>query len=744
MSFPELNEAQCEGALHIKGPAMIIAGAGAGKTKVLTCRIAHLLQQEQVDPFRILALTFTNKAAKEMRERIENLIGQSARDLWMGTFHSIFARILRIEAEKIGFPRDFSIYDKDDCKSLVKSILKDLGLDDKIYKPNVILSRISAAKSRLISAKAYVNNPVHQVEDENASKPKMGEIYLQYAERCFKASAMDFDDLLLNTHKLFSQHPDVLEKYQQRFEYILIDEFQDTNMVQYAIIKDLARVHQNICVVGDDAQSIYAFRGADLRNMLTFEEDYPNLKTIRLEQNYRSTQNIVNAANSVIRNNKRQLKKDVWTANDTGELLSITQTQDDIQEATSVARSIFDLGARTQSSYNHFAVLYRTNSQSRTIEEALRRMNIPYRLIGGISFYQRKEVKDLLAYLRFLVNPNDEEALKRIINLPKRGIGNTSMDKIRLAAADHTMSLWQVMNNIHHFLKGNVAAAVDDFTQMMKSIALDVPNKDAFEIANTVAQRSGLLKELYAERTVEGLSRYENVQELLNGIKTFVADPDNDDKSLSSFLQAVALITSADQADEDEPRVTLMTIHSSKGTEYDYVYLVGMEEGLFPSQMMLAERADLEEERRLFYVALTRAKKRVFLSHAFRRFRFGKLMEFEPSRFLQEIDPVFREVEKPPTGFRAKPAFKIKPKPKFSKPPISTLKPIAQHKPPANFQASNTQNLQPGMKVLHPKFGKGEVLDVVNNLHENKARINFQQVGEKTLLLAFAKLQILS
>ena len=566
-----LNEAQKDGVVYTDGPCMIIAGAGSGKTRVLTYRIAHLIKSKSVDPFNILALTFTNKAAQEMRSRIERVVGTDARNLWMGTFHSVFARILRAEASKLGYPSNFSIYDTDDSKSLIKAIVKENGLDDKVYKPNVVLNRISAAKNRLISWRSYLQNPVFQADDNSQLKPEMGNLYKIYSQRCFKADAMDFDDLLFNTNLLFKDFPDVLNKYQQRFNYVMVDEFQDTNLSQYLITKKLAAVRQNIAVVGDDAQSIYAFRGADIQNILNFEKDYPDLRVIKLEQNYRSTQNIVNVANSVINHNKAQLHKDVWTQNESGELIHLIKATSDNEEGKLVASSIFEEKVNHQYKNSDFAILYRTNSQSRAMEEALRRVNIGYKVVGGLSFYQRREIKDLMGYLRFVTNQNDEQALRRIINLPKRGVGPGTLEKLMVAAYDHDISLWEVLVNSKSFLPSRAANAVHDFVTIIRSFKIIAEQKDAFETADHIAKVSGLVKLLYDDKTIEGLNRYENVQELLNAIKEFVDTPDENkkDKSLGAFLQEIALLTDADTEKETEQeRVTLMTIHSAKGLEF--------------------------------------------------------------------------------------------------------------------------------------------------------------------------------
>lgn len=750
LSLDLLNESQLEAVMHTEGPCMIIAGPGAGKTRVLTTRIAYLIEEKKIDPFRILALTFTNKAADEMKKRIEQSVGSMAKHVWLGTFHSCFARILRIQADKLGYPTDFSIYDTTDSKSLLKTIIKEMGLEDKTYTPHVVLSRISSAKNRLITAQEYAFNPIYQQDDERAMKPRLGEVYLNYAKRCFQAGAMDFDDILLNTYQLITQYIEVLYKYQDRFQYILIDEFQDTNLAQYKIVKELAAIHQNICIVGDDAQSIYAFRGASIRNILNFEKDYPHLHVIKLEQNYRSTQNIVEVANAIISNNKLQLKKSIWTANERGESVGLIRATTDAEEGRLVASSIFEIKMLGQHRNEDFAVLYRTNSQSRSIEEALRKISIPYRMLGGMSFYQRKEVKDLLAYLRFVVNHNDEEALKRIINEPKRGIGPSNVDKLIVVANDHNISLWEVICDAKEFLTGRVAAAVEEFAMMIQAMALDLPHKDAYEIASEVARRSGLLKALYEDKTVEGLSRYENVQELLSGIKSFTANPEQTDKSLTTFLQNIALATDNESLEGEADKISLMTIHAAKGLEFKYVYIVGVEEDLFPSSMMLGTKEDLEEERRLFYVALTRAKAKIFLSYSMSRYRFGKLKQCEASRFIGEIDPIYlqhtytthasRYAEKSNANYAQQFISSMRPAPQRQS--ALSLPPMSEKEHPL-FQASDTTQLKSGMQVEHPTFGKGRVLAVEGKGVHRKARIGFERLGEKTLLLSFAKLRII-
>ncbi len=742
-----LNEPQHEGVVNTEGPTMIIAGAGSGKTRVLTYRIAYLIEKKGTDPFNILALTFTNKAAREMRDRIESVVGTEARNLWVGTFHSVFARILRAEADRLGYPSNFTIYDTDDSKSLIKSIVKELQLDDKVYKPNVVYNRISGAKNRLVSWREYLNNPVYRADDESNMKPELGKIYKIYCERCFKAGAMDFDDLLFNTNVLFKDHTDVLNKYQQRFHYVMVDEFQDTNISQYLITRKLSAVRQNIAVVGDDAQSIYAFRGADIQNILNFEKDYPDLRVIKLEQNYRSTQTIVNAANSVIARNRAQLPKKVWTSNDEGSLIELLRATSDNEEGKLVASSIFEERMQYQIPNDEVAILYRTNSQSRAIEEALRRMNIKYKIVGGVSFYQRKEIKDLMAYLRFTLNPKDEESFKRIINYPKRGIGNTTVNKIIVAANDHGISVWEVLENASAFLDNRAAGAVADFHTMIRRFQTEVQQQDAYEAASQIAKNSGILRELYADKTVEGLNRYENVMELLNAVKEFTDDEEKEDHSLGAFLQEVALITGVDNDKEDDrDKVTLMTIHMAKGLEFNHVYIVGLEEDLFPSQMMLNSRADLEEERRLFYVAITRAKSKLFLSYALTRYRFGRLKNCEPSRFLEEIDPSYVKVSKKhsretsplPNDSYARSFVAGMKKTRSSAP----VKKKSDYKPSPDFTPSDTSGLQAGMRVEHPKFGFGKVLEMDDSGANRKARVSFDDFGEKTLLLSFAKLKI--
>lgn len=767
----ELNEAQREAVIHVEGPSMVIAGAGSGKTRVLTFRIAHLINKN-VDPFNILALTFTNKAAREMKERIASIVGeQDAKNIWMGTFHSVFARILRTEHEKIGYPRDFTIYDTADAKNLIKDIIREMMLDDKIYKPALVYNRISAAKNNLISARAYAENTDVVADDRMSGKPKIAEIYARYEMRCFKASAMDFDDLLFKTNVLLRDFPDVLQKYQEKFKYILVDEYQDTNYAQYLIVKKLAARFENVCVVGDDAQSIYSFRGANIQNILNFKKDYPDFKIFKLEQNYRSTKTIVNAANSIIQKNKDQIQKEVWTDNDEGDKIKVVQTASDNEEGRVVAQKIFDIKFNQQARPKDFAILYRTNAQSRSFEEALRKMNIPYRIYGGLSFYQRKEIKDLLAYFRLTANHNDEEALKRIINYPKRGIGDATVQALIVAADEGKVGIWNVIEMPEMYnvkLGGGPMAKVQEFANMIKSFRAEMKSIPAFELANRIATSSGILKELYDDKSPEGVSRYENIQELLNGIKEFsdtaVVD---EEKSLADFLIDVALLTDADQNDEENDKVILMTIHSAKGLEFPYVFIVGLEENLFPSQLSVNTRADLEEERRLFYVALTRAEKKAFLTYAVSRYRWGNLTYSQPSRFIEEIAPEW--LDKPEIKEQDKFEWdepweeehgyqKMKKKPFGNNSSNTPKKPIVPSTPSAatvkkNFTKVNNamaaatgndsnSNLNVGDNVMHASFGKGKIISIDGSFPNTKATIFFPEAGQKQLLLRFAKLEV--
>ncbi|QXV64092.1 UvrD-helicase domain-containing protein [Mucilaginibacter sp. 21P] len=753
-----LNPEQKAAVLQIKGPVMIIAGAGSGKTRVITYRVAHLIRSG-VDSFNILVLTFTNKAAKEMRERINHIVGPEAKNIWMGTFHSVFAKILRVEADKIGYPNNFTIYDTDDSKSVIRAILKEMQLDDKLYNQNFVYNRISAAKNNLVGWQEYQNNDQIQADDFSSGRGMLGKIYETYAQRCFRAGAMDFDDLLFKTNELLKNHPDVLNKYQHKFKYLMVDEYQDTNFSQYLIVKRLAAVSENLCVVGDDAQSIYAFRGANIQNILNFEKDYPDLKVFKLEQNYRSTQNIVNVANSIIANNKDQLKKNVFSEKDSGDKIKVMRAFSDNEEGKMVAEAIMQQRSTNGLKWKAFAILYRTNAQSRSMEEALRKLNIPYKIYGGMSFYQRKEIKDLIAYFRLTFNPNDEEALKRVINYPKRGIGDTTVDRIIVAADRNQLTPFEVILQAPRYVE-KAPASLMAFATMIQSFQVITKTLSAYDAALHIAQHSGLLKDLYDDKSVEGLNRYENIQELLNGIKEFSEREDIEEKGLEIFMQDVALLTNDDNdKNKDADTVSLMTIHSSKGLEFPQVHIVGLEENLFPSQMSLNSRSDLEEERRLFYVAITRAEYKLTISYATSRFKFGTLINCEPSRFLDEIDAKYLELD-----FSAKPAptpsasfgdersaWSRKPADTFSKPKPATAPPVKTtsilakaHVPSAGFKPADTANLQVGMQVEHERFGFGKVISLEGNKPDVKATIFFKEIGQKQLLLKFAKLSIVS
>ena len=765
-----LNEAQKQAVLQKDGPMIIIAGAGSGKTRVLTYRIAHLMEQG-VDAFNILSLTFTNKAAREMKDRIASVVGVSeAKNLWMGTFHSVFARILRSEADKLGFPSNFTIYDTQDSVRLISSIIKEMNLDKERYKPKQILNRISSFKNSLITVRAYFNNSELQEADLHASRPKVGDIYKEYVDRCFKAGAMDFDDLLLRTNELLARFPESLAKYQNRFKYIMVDEYQDTNHSQYLIVKALADRFQNICVVGDDSQSIYSFRGANIQNILSFQKDYPEVKTFKLEQNYRSTSNIVNAANSVIAKNKTKLDKEVWTSNDAGECIQVMRTISDGEEGRFVAQSIWDNKMNLQLKNDQFAVLYRTNSQSRAIEDALRKKGIEYKIYGGISFYQRKEIKDILSYLRILINPNDEEALKRIINYPARGIGATTIDKLTIAANHYKKSIFDILKYIDKIdlkINSGTKNKLHNFLNMMLSLQIESQKKNAFEIAEIVVKQTQLIKDIEKEGTPEAVSKVENIQELLNGIKDFITDKieQGEDTSLTSFLEDVALATDFDsKKNDDKPSISLMTIHQSKGLEYSHVYVVGLEENLFPSAMSMNTRSELEEERRLFYVALTRAEKVAYLTYAQTRYRWGKLIDAEPSRFLEEIDDNFlhyitpKTIEPSVNRFVDKSLFDDIPKGiRFQKPikrkkierelenkteiiVPKNLKKISQTLSKGNLFDNN---IIIGNIIEHDRFGRGEVISMEGNGPDKKAMIQFGTAGKKNLLLRFVNLKII-
>ena len=770
----QLNEAQQEPVLQKDGPMIIIAGAGSGKTRVLTMRIAYLMSLG-VDAFSILALTFTNKAAREMKKRISEIVGSNeAKNLWMGTFHSVFARILRSEASKLGFPSNFTIYDTQDSVRLISAIIKEMQLDKDVYKPKQVLSRISSYKNSLITVKAYFNNPELQESDAMSKKPRLGEIYQNYVDRCFKAGAMDFDDLLLKTNELLNRFPDVLAKYQDRFRYIMVDEYQDTNHSQYLIVRALSDRFQNICVVGDDAQSIYAFRGANINNILNFQKDYENVKTYRLEQNYRSTKNIVEAANSIIDKNKTKLDKIVWTANDFGPKIKVHRSITDSEEGRFVASTIWEQKMQNQMLNGHFAILYRTNAQSRAMEDALRKRDIPYRIYGGLSFYQRKEIKDVLCYLRLIINPKDEEALIRVINYPARGIGDTTVEKLTIAANHYQRSIYEVMENIDKIdlkLNSGTKAKLEDFVTMIKSFQVINQNQDAFYLADHVTKKTGLVQELKKDGTPEGIARIENIEELLNGIKDFTEgqkEIDGARGALSEFMEDVALATDLDKDTSDEDRVALMTIHLAKGLEFPYVFVVGMEEDLFPSAMSLNTRSELEEERRLFYVALTRAEHQAYLSYAQSRYRWGKLTDSEPSRFIEEINDEFLEYINPMDnrGYTYKPTIDLDIFGDIDKSKLRLAKPIAGT-PPKKYgeesvSSSTIRKLKPfgnatgngnsnlfdskltvGNIVMHERFGKGEILNLEGIGADKKAEIKFEVGGIKKLLLRFAKLDVI-
>ena len=769
----QLNEPQREAAECTVGPVMIIAGAGSGKTRTLTYRIAHLMELG-IDPFHILALTFTNKAANEMKERIIKLVGGEGRNLWMGTFHSIFARVLRAEATKLGYTSSFTIYDTDDSKAAIKQIVKQLNLDPKTYKPSTVLSRISMAKSNLLGPKDYQENPEIYQTDIDSKRPAIGTIYQMYDQRLHNSNAMDFDDLLFNMNILLRDFPDVLLKYQQRFQCIMVDEYQDTNYAQYLIVKKLAARNQNICVVGDDAQSIYAFRGANIQNIFNFKRDYPDMKLFKLEQNYRSTKNIVNAANSIISRNRDQIQKELWSDNGVGNRIRLIRAVDEKDEGNRVADAIQNYRLGEDADYRDFAILYRQNSLSRAVEDSLRRMNIPYRIYQGLSFYGRREVKDALAYLRLAINPHDDESLVRVINYPTRGIGQTTMDKIRVAAADNDVSIWTVLENIRDFnlpIQSGAVQKITEFVYMMKRFEAEVPTKDAFTLAKEIILASGIVKALREEDDPESAERIDNIDELLNGVQEFCEAEDNETaslqdiesedasrslevsesrslKTLDEFLQQVLLYTSEDKdKDKDADKVSLMTIHAAKGLEFPYVFVVGMEEQIFPSFLAMS-RPELEEERRLFYVAVTRAEKQVTLSYAQTRFNNGQRMGGEVSRFVEEIDPQYIEI---PAKRRSTPepgtlprAFFNAGKPAQNTQNIRSTQTIQKPRTapiPNNPAAINA--IMPGMKVSHEKFGIGMVQNVEGAGDSRKAVVFFEGVGQKQLMLKFAKLTII-
>ncbi|HEY4798371.1 MAG TPA: 3'-5' exonuclease, partial [Bacteroidia bacterium] len=770
--------------------------------------------RNEVDPFNILALTFTNKAAREMKERITHIVGDGeARNLWMGTFHSVFARILRYEHDKLNYPANFTIYDTDDSKNLIKSIVKQMELDDKVYKPSSVLARISQMKTNLLSFEAYQHNSQYTEHDRMTGRPHFGSIFETYCKRCFKAGAMDFDDILYNTSILLRDFPDVLYKYQNKFRYILVDEYQDTNFVQYVIIKQLAARFENICVVGDDAQSIYAFRGANIQNILNFKSDYPDVRTFKLEQNYRSTKNIVNAANSLITKNKNQIPKEIWTDNDEGEKIKVVRALTDNEEGMKVAQMIFESMMQQQMHPKEFAILYRTNAQSRAMEEALRKKNIAYRIYGGLSFYHRKEIKDLLAYFRLTINNHDEEAMKRVINYPARGIGNTTVDKIIIAANDHNISLFTVMDNLNDFnleMNSGTRQRISDFVTMIKSFSAMLPITPAFDLGNHIASSTGILKDLYNDKSPEGVSRYENIEELLGALKEFSessksesdTNPPTEENfkaidlpvisfennaatetqtsnlnppTLDSFMSDIALLTDSDKKDEPENRdhVSLMTIHQAKGLEFSHVFIVGLEENLFPNTFNVNSRDDMEEERRLFYVALTRAQKKSTLTYAATRFHRGSILNTEPSRFIEEIESKFLEFshsardewreqrnrwqESGRDTTYEEPVYR-KSAAKIPKPEMKSMSSefkaqkaavkknlinatVAKHKPTTETQ-EHLKDLQIGMIVQHDRFGNGKVLNMEGVFPNSKATVEFESEGQKQLLLKFAKLKI--
>ncbi|MGM0647428.1 MAG: ATP-dependent helicase [Bacteroidota bacterium] len=765
-----LNHSQQEAVKQIEGPVMVLAGAGSGKTRVLTHRLAYMIQQG-VDPFNILALTFTNKAAREMQGRITKMIGGSAaKSVWMGTFHSIFARILRADGKYLGYPSNYTIYDMDDAKRLIRSIVKEMNLDPKTYPPGQVLHRISSAKSNLLSHQEYNQNSELMSQDQMAGKPYIGEIFKRYNLRLKKSSAMDFDDLLFNMNILLRDFPEVLYKYQQRFKYIMVDEYQDTNYAQYLIVKKLAANDENICVVGDDAQSIYGFRGANIENILNLKKDYPDIKTFKLEQNYRSSQNIVNAANSVIAKNKDQYQKKVWTENVEGDKIRLIQTATDQEEAIQIVSEVFQTQQVDKASPNDFAVLYRTNAQSRSLEEALRRKNIPYRIYGGLSFYQRKEVKDLLAYFRLVVNPRDQEALTRIINVPARGIGTTTLERLIVAAEEMGTSVWDVCENILQAqvnLNSGIRSRIDNFVVMIKSFRAELTKLNAYELAKRIARESTMLKMLKDDQTPEGMGRQENIEELLNAISLYV-DKEEDEvpggilsapdevqkeeaglRTLDKYMENIALLTDADNDNDQQERVSLMTIHGAKGLEFPYVFIAGLEENLFPSMQSMGTRAELEEERRLFYVALTRAEKKIWLSYAETRRRFGNVVFSEPSRFIDELDKKFLQGA---MGSNAKDSrqqtnafggnYGSVGASSARKPKLRKIK--QKPKATAAEAPSDAEDFMPGTMVEHVKFGPGKVLSVEGQGPNKKATVHFNSVGQKQLLLRFAKLKRIS
>ena len=793
----ELNESQLAAVMYSEGPSLVIAGAGSGKTRVLTYKVAYLMEQG-LEPWRILALTFTNKAAREMRERIGKRVGEHrARYLWMGTFHSMFLRILRAEAEYIGFPPNFTIYDQTDSKSLIKSIIKEMQLDDKVYKPNVIQCRISNAKNQLMTAQMYAADAMAVADDRSAKVPQTREIYLRYQERCRQAGAMDFDDILLYTYLLFKQYPEVLERYAEQFAYVLVDEYQDTNYAQHCIVWQLTQKRQMVCVVGDDAQSIYSFRGANIDNILGFTRQYSGARVFKLEENYRSTQMIVGAANSLIDKNREQIHKEVYSRQEVGEPLRLLEAYSDVEEGEMVVRRILLLKHREDLANDSFAILYRTNAQSRVFEEVLRKNGVPYRIYGGLSFYQRKEVKDVIAYFRMAVNPHDEEAFKRIINYPARGIGDTTVGKVLSAASDHGVSLWTVIGDPAAYdlavNKGTITK-LTNFYNLVSRFIEKVGKVDAYELGRMVVQEAGIMTDLMQDTTVEGRSRLENVQELMDGMHDFVRSRQEEGEEaigLPDFLSDVALLTDQDSDDDDTDKVTLMTVHAAKGLEFDTVFIVGMEEQLFPSMMAYDSARQMEEERRLLYVAVTRAEKRCFLSYAKSRFRYGKVEYGMPSRFLKDIDSGYLEQKGSANSFAGgapkqtlwggsgSPRFvssrpaqspqlardsQESPKPQYSRAVQSPQSPqVTRSSQPsqrrtvigapsstprrlvsanASGGASRVAQLMPGQHIEHERFGVGEVIKVEGTGENTKALIRFVNAGEKQLLLKFARFRV--
>lgn len=778
----ELNEGQRNAVLYNDGPSLVIAGAGSGKTRVLTYKIAYLLENGY-QPWNILALTFTNKAAREMKERIARQMGpERARHLWMGTFHSMFLRILHVEAGHIGFTSQFTIYDTADSKSLIRSIIKEMGLDEKVYKPGMVQARISNAKNHLVSPAGYANNKEAYEGDRAAKVPALRDIYQRYWERCRRADAMDFDDLLFYTFLLFRDHPEVLARYQEQFRYILVDEYQDTNFAQHSIVLQLAKNHQHVCVVGDDAQSIYSFRGADIDNILYFTKVYPDTKVFKLEQNYRSTQTIVRAANSLIEKNQWQIRKEVFSEKEKGEAIGVYQAYSDVEEGDIVVNKIAELRREKRYAYSDFAILYRTNAQSRIFEEAMRKRSMPYRIYGGLSFYQRKEIKDVIAYFRLIVNPNDEEAFKRIINYPARGIGDTTVGKIIAAATGHNVSLWTVLCEPLayglNFNKGTVGK-LQAFRELISTFITDAAEKNAYEIGADIIRQSGIINDVCQDNSPENLSRKENIEELVNGMSDFCAQRQEEGKPnvlLGDFLSEVSLLTDQDSdKDGDDEKITLMTVHSAKGLEFKNVFVVGMEENLFPSGMVGDSPRALEEERRLFYVAITRAEEHCFLSYAKTRFRYGKMEFGSPSRFLKDIDirflrlpqdaGMFRRVEEEAAAFRrenargfapdredapygGKERVSVRPKQQIIAPTVPrNLKRVAPSANTASTSPSaggSANCVQQGQLIEHERFGLGEVLKVEGEGDNAKATIRFKNAGDKQLLLRFARFKVLS